>query len=191
VDTLKILEKWGPGCYFYGHASSAELDELETKLDSGEKILALFCEFPSNPLLIAPDLKRIRQLADKYEFVVVIDETIGNFINIAVLDCADIVVSSLTKIFSGDSNVMGGRYSHPFSNVSLVLNPHQKFYTQLKTTMTTLYEDVFWPQDAVFLERNSRDFIARIHRINLNAEAVCEVLLASPRGTPTSLPLIQ
>jgi cystathionine gamma-synthase len=51
-------------------------------------------------------------MADKYDFAVVVDETIGNFINIAVLDCADIVVSSLTKIFSGASNVMGGRYPH-------------------------------------------------------------------------------
>ena len=110
VDTLKILEKWGPGCIFYGHASAEELDALEALLESGEKILGLFCEFPSNPLLVTPDLKRIRQLADKYEFAVVIDETVGNFINIHVLDSADIVVSSLTKIFSGDSNVMGGRY---------------------------------------------------------------------------------
>jgi cystathionine gamma-synthase len=109
VDTLKILQKWGPGCYFYGHASAEELDELEALLESGERILALFSEFPSNPLLVTPDLKRIRQLADKYDFAIVIDETIGNFINIAVLDYADIVVSSLTKIFSGDGNVMGGR----------------------------------------------------------------------------------
>lgn len=174
VDTLKILQKWGPGCHFYGFGSSQDLESLESLLNSGEKILSLFCEFPSNPLLVTPDLKRIRQLADKHDFAVVIDETIGNFINIAVLDCADIVVSSLTKIFSGDSNVMGG---------SLVLNPHRKYYAQLKETMKGVYEDVVWAQDVVFLERNSRDFIARIHRVNVNAEAVCDVLQASPYGT--------
>jgi cystathionine gamma-synthase len=109
VDTLKILQKWGPGCYFYGHASAGELGELESLLQSGEKVLSLFCEFPSNPLLVTPDLKRIRQLADKYDFAVVVDETIGNWINTDVLDCTDIIVNSLTKIFSGESNVMGGR----------------------------------------------------------------------------------
>jgi cystathionine gamma-synthase len=72
--------------------------------------MALFTEFPGNPLLRSPDLERIRQLADKYDFCVVVDETIGNFINVNVLPYADVVVSSLTKVFSGDSNVMGGGY---------------------------------------------------------------------------------
>ena len=73
-------------------------------------ILALFTEFPSNPLLRSANLPRLRALADKYDFLIVIDETIGNFVNVEVLPYADIVVSSLTKIFSGASNVMGGRY---------------------------------------------------------------------------------
>ena len=64
---------------------------------------------PGNPLLKSPDLLRIRSLADLYGFAVVVDETIANFLNVHVLPFADIVVSSLTKVFSGDSNVMGGR----------------------------------------------------------------------------------
>ena len=85
------------------------LDDLEKRLESGEKYLALFTEFPGNPLLKSPDLRRIRELADKYDFLVVIDETVGNFLNVNVLPYADVVASSLTKVFSGDSNVMGGR----------------------------------------------------------------------------------
>lgn len=108
IDTLKITEKFGPGSLFYGYGSSEELDDLEKRLESGEKYLALFTEFPGNPLLRSPDLERIRKLADKYDFCVVVDETIGNFINVNVLPYADVVVSSLTKVFSGDSNVMGG-----------------------------------------------------------------------------------
>ena len=109
IDTLKILEKFGPGCLFYGLSSSDELDDLERRLQQGERFLALFTEFPGNPLLKSPNLLRIRQLADKYDFGVVVDETIGNFVNVHVLPYADVVVSSLTKVFSGDSNVMGGR----------------------------------------------------------------------------------
>lgn len=109
LDTLKILEKWGPGCLFYGIGDSSDLDDLEQRCKSGERFLALFCEFPSNPLLRSPDLCRIRSLADRFDFAVVIDETIGNFLNVHVLPFADVVVSSLTKVFSGDCNVMGGR----------------------------------------------------------------------------------
>jgi cystathionine gamma-synthase len=93
---------------FYGHGSEEELDELETRLAGGERYLSLVCEFPGNPLLSSPNMARIRKLADEYKFLVVVDETIGNFLNINVLEYADVLVSSLTKIFSGDSNVMGG-----------------------------------------------------------------------------------
>ncbi|EXJ95692.1 cystathionine gamma-synthase [Capronia coronata CBS 617.96] len=171
IDTLKILEKWGPGCQFYGFGSSACLDDLQKRLEGGERFLALYTEFPSNPLLNAPDLIRIRQLADKYGFAVVVDETVGSFINIDVLSHADVVVSSLTKVFSGDSNVMGG---------SAVLNPQSSWYADLKHLMAREYEDNYWAEDAVFLERNSRDFISRIERINVSTEAIASTLKSCP-----------
>ncbi|SPJ78979.1 related to O-succinylhomoserine (thiol)-lyase [Fusarium torulosum] len=171
VDTLKILQKFGPGCLFYGHASAQDLDDLEARLKAGERFLGLFCEFPGNPLLTCPDLTRIRKLADEYDFAVVVDETIGTFSNINVLPVADIVVSSLTKIFSGDSNVMGG---------GLVLNPESKYYRILKTAMDDIYEDNYWPEDVIFMERNSRDFESRVVRINANSDAICKVLQTHP-----------
>ncbi len=171
IDTLKILEKWGSGCLFYGHGSECDLDELERRLEHGERYLALFTEFPGNPLLNTPNLKRIRSLADMYDFALVVDETIGNFINVNALSQADVVVSSLTKVFSGDSNVMGG---------SAVYNPHGRMYQSLKRTLDIEYEDNYWGEDAVFMERNSRDFMSRIERVNFNAEAMADVLHSSP-----------
>ena len=114
TDTLKCLEKWGPGCHFLGKGLDEDVDELERILEresqtSTPPALALFTEFPSNPLLRSANLPRLRVLADKYDFLIVVDETIGNFVNVEVLPYADIVVSSLSKIFSGDANVMGGR----------------------------------------------------------------------------------
>lgn len=44
------------------------------------------------------------------------------------------------------------------------------------------YEDNYWAEDAIFMERNSRDFVSRIERINLGAEAICKTLLSSPFG---------
>jgi cystathionine gamma-synthase len=121
TDTLKVLQKFGPGCLFWGNGLSGDICELENMLQSGEKILGLFCEFPSNPLCKSPDLKRLRALADEYDFLIVIDETIGNFINVKVLEWADILVSSLTKVFSGDSNVMGGGYVSSLNSLALII----------------------------------------------------------------------
>jgi cystathionine gamma-synthase len=171
VDTLKILEKFGPGCVFYGNGESDDLDHLEARLKSGERFLALFCEFPGNPMLKCPDLKRIRKLADLYDFGVIVDETIGNFINVHVLPYADVVVSSLTKIFSGECNVMGG---------STILNPRGRYYKQLKKVAEVEYEDNYWAEDVIFMERNSRHFVSRIERINDNAEVICDVLRQHP-----------
>lgn len=174
TDTLKILQKWGPGCHFYGNGLDSDLDELEQLLQdqkSGKSneppVLSLFCEFPSNPLLRSPNLARIRKLADEYDFLVVIDETIGNFLNVEVLPYADIVVSSLTKVFSGESNVMGG---------SMVVNPKGRHVDALRQILVDEHEDTYFGIDAVFMERNSRDFASRVARIDENAEHLADVL---------------
>lgn len=110
--------------------------------------------------------------------------------NVQVLPFADVVVSSLTKVFSGDSNVMGGRYVAKMNDwialtvSSAVLNPKSPHYALLQAKMQGDYEDNFWAEDAIFMERNSRDFVSRIERINLGAEAICETLLTSPFGRP-------
>ncbi|BFZ53750.1 Cystathionine gamma-synthase [Savitreella phatthalungensis] len=193
TDTLKILEKWGPGAHFYGRGDAADLAALTKLLEGGESILAVFCECPSNPLLRTPPLKELRRLADKYGFLIVVDETIGNFINVDVGPFTDIVVSSLTKIFSGDSNVMGG---------SLIVMPTSPFYSHLKCMLDGSpaprgshlaandssgsshrqpeYEDNIWCEDAVTLERNSRDFVSRIMRVDASTEKLCDLLVDSP-----------
>lgn len=190
TDTLKILQKWGPGAHFFGNGLDEDIDTLEALLESESKleqskpsILALFTEFPSNPLLRSANLPRLRTLADKYDFLIVIDETIGNFVNVEVLPYADIVVSSLTKIFSGASNVMGGRYapsSLPFQLTnfipSLVLNPQGKHYPALKSQLSQTFEDVYFDEDAIYMERNSRDFKHRIKIIDDNTAAICDFL---------------
>jgi len=168
------LQKWGPGCHFFGNGLDADIDELENILEREQSIcpstppaLALFTEFPSNPLLRPPDIQRLRTLANKYDFPIIIDETIGNFVNVSVLAYADIVVSSMSKMFSGRANVTGG---------SLVLNPVGRYYQKLKTHMVSSYEDIYFGQDVITMEHNSRDFQRRIGVINGNAEVICDFI---------------
>ena len=113
--TLKMLQTYGKSCRFYGFGTPDELDQLEAHLQSetrqGRRVQSVWCECASNPLLRTVDLDSIRLLADIYGFQVILDDTIGSFANVDVLGIADIVVTSLTKSFSGHGDVMGGRYS--------------------------------------------------------------------------------
>lgn len=78
-------------------------------LESGQRIRALFCELPSNIKLSSPNLRRIHALADKYDFIVACDDTVAGYVNVDALPYVDVMMSSLTKTFSGFSNVTGGR----------------------------------------------------------------------------------
>ena len=111
--TLKLLETYGPPVKFYPFGSDEELEQLETFLiaarQGGRPVQAIWCECASNPLLRTPDLCRIRALADKEQVTIVVDDTIGSFANVDLMHVADIIVTSLTKSFSGFADVMGGR----------------------------------------------------------------------------------
>lgn len=60
---------------------------------------------------------------------------------------------------------------------SLTLNPSSPHYQELKITLTKTYQDNYYSSDAIFMERNSRDFKARVNKINQNTEALCDFLL--------------
>ncbi|KAF2967577.1 hypothetical protein GQX73_g5994 [Xylaria multiplex] len=152
---------------FYSQGSSAELDELQTSLAAGRRIACLFCEIPSNPLCATPDLQRIRRLADQYHFVVVCDETIGTFINVDVLPYVDVVLTSLTKMFSGAANVMGG---------SIVINPNSAYYAELHAKFGADHEDLLFPLDAQVLLQNSLNFSARVRQANRSALSIANFL---------------
>ncbi|KAI5118023.1 hypothetical protein M0805_004888 [Coniferiporia weirii] len=165
-DTTRILKRWGPGIVPFFKDPDTNLAALEDFLP-GSSVTALFCEVPSNPILQCPDLPRIRELADRYGFLVVVDDTVGNFINVDVFGFADILVTSLSKLFSGSANVMGG---------SLVINPNSRHFAFMRDHVSKTFVDDYYHEDAVVMEENSRDFAARVRIINANTEAVCDYL---------------
>lgn len=171
VDTLGILKDVGPGVHFYGFGDDESLDSLEDRLANGERILGLFCECPSNPLLKTPNLQRLHELSIRYRFPVVVDDTISGFYNVDVRPYADVIVSSLTKFFSGEADLMAG---------SLILNKESSFYNTFKKYFNQSFEDTFWEEDAIQLEINSRDFVSRCQLANTNTEAVLSLFKACP-----------
>lgn len=177
TDTLSILKKFNHS-YFLGMGDSSAMDELDQILTSGEQILGVFMEAPSNPLLKMGDIIRLKELSDKYGFFIVIDETVSGFVNIDVLPYCDLLCSSLTKIFSGDSNVIAG---------SMVVNPASKIHDFAISFLNdrNKNEDLLWYEDAIYLERNSRDFVERARKINnITEELLSKILLKeeSPTG---------
>lgn len=70
-----------------------------------------------------------------------------------------------------------------------MLNPVGRHYTVLKDSLNKSFEDVYFNEDAIYMERNSRDFKRRIRVIDANAEAVCDFLRTRSiaGGLPTAV----
>ncbi|KAK0618031.1 pyridoxal phosphate-dependent transferase [Bombardia bombarda] len=168
-----FVEEGEKGFKHFGECDegSGVMDALERYLmdevKEGRRISYVFVEFPSNPILVSVNLKRLRELADRYEFPIVVDDTVGSFCNIDVLPVADIIMTSVTKSFSGYANVMGG---------TLALNPNLPHYATLKATLTSLFHNEYFLGDAEQLLVNSNDYLARSAILNRNALALANFL---------------
>ncbi|HID23728.1 MAG TPA: PLP-dependent transferase, partial [Planctomycetaceae bacterium] len=127
----------------------------------------VFCEIPSNPLLRSPNIGGLRELTSRYQVPLLIDDTLGGTTNLRMLPAADVLVTSLTKYFSGVGDVMGGAW---------ILNADSPLYTELKELAAAEFEDMLFDGDAVTLEVNSRDCAQRMQRINNNAETLAGFL---------------
>ncbi|KAK0203969.1 pyridoxal phosphate-dependent transferase [Desarmillaria ectypa] len=168
--THGMLENWGPGYHFFSDNSIGNFEAFlaleHAQNPSQPPISALHLDFPSNLLLRPPDVSRLRKLADQYGFLIIIDETVGNFLIIQLLSYADIVTCSLTKAFSELANVMSGAF---------LLNPASKHYCTFKTYLDTNYEYTYFSEDSICMEANSRDMKRRVQMIDHNTEAIADL----------------
>lgn len=177
VDNLKIQQRLSRvqpierACAFFPRGTEADIDEV-ARLAACEKLLGLFAELPGNPLLGSPNVARLSELSLRHEFPLLIDDTLAACVNLDTLPVADIVATSLTKYFSGAGNVLAG---------SIVLNRERPYYDRLKALLAEESEDIFYGEDAVVLERNSRDVAERIPKINDNAARLVAFLSEQPQ----------
>lgn len=155
----------------YKAGNDADLDALENLLKSGRRVHALFCELPSNVTLACPDIHRIRKLADQYGFIVACDNTVAGFFNIDILPYVDVVMTSLTKGFSGASNVTGG---------SLVINPTSPHHPKIHNVLSTTHTNTCFPLDIHTLLTNSTTLHQRTKTANENTLALLPLLTSHP-----------
>jgi cystathionine gamma-synthase len=181
LDTLKLCSRreFSPaGVEFFGKGDETDLQLLERVLhqrSSNSRWSALFTEVPSNPLLQCPDLEKLRVLADEYDFCMVVDDTIGNFYNVDLIDSglADAVCTSLTKLVSGRGDAMAG---------SVILNPNTEKGRWMKEDIAK-DSDAFGGlhlSDALAMVHNCRDFPERNARINETSERLADFLHGHP-----------
>ena len=178
LDTLKLCsrsELCPGGVEFFGRGDQRDADHLHRLLQKTyphKSYSALMTEVPSNPLLQCPDLHRLRSLADEYNFLVVVDDTISNWLNIDVIKTglADAVCTSLTKLVSGRGDAIAG---------SIVTNPYTKGGRWMQSDILKRLDHThggLYCQDAHAIVQNSVDFVERNKIINANAEALSDWL---------------
>lgn len=171
VDVLKVQTVRGPGAHFMPAGDAADVARIAALLAAGEPLAGAVCEFPGNPLLRGADLPGLAAVLRSHGVPLIVDDTPGTFFNVDALAFADIVISSLTKAFSGAGDVLAG---------SVVLNPDSPLFDSLKPLLDAAYEDTLWGADAIALELNSRDFPERMAQVNATTEQLCAALRQHP-----------
>ncbi len=166
VDTLKIVQEFGARSAFFPVGSPHDLKTLE-RMAQVDRLGGIFCEFPSNPLLRSPDLAALATMARNGRCPLVVDDTIATCVNVDLSTHADIVVTSLTKYFTGRGDVMAG---------AAVINPHRPLANEIRDALNETFEDATWGDDLALIARHSADFPERVNRVNKTAETVCDWL---------------
>ncbi|KAI0125666.1 cystathionine gamma-synthase [Xylariales sp. AK1849] len=159
-SSWRVFEESPGGLKHYGKCDENDFNEFEKYLEGGGKCSYVFTEFPSNPILVSADLIRLRKLAEKYGFWVVVDDTVAGFCNLDVLSVADVLITSLTKAFSGYADVLAG---------CIALNPNKASYNTLKPCFAENFRNEFFAGDADQLLKNSNDYLPRAAILNRNA----------------------
>jgi len=171
VDTLKIQEKIGYGVHFFPNGDEEALVRVKELARNGE-ISAVFCECPTNPRLRVPDLIELSTVLRSQGIPLVVDNTLDSFYNLDVLPYADVVATSLTKYFSSVGDVMGG---------SLVVNPQSETGREIGQILESSFQDLLWDDDALALEKNSRNFDSRMATLTANTQKLVNSLYNDDR----------
>lgn len=169
VDTIRILEKCGVGGVAPWVLHDVyDLDALERRIaECPQRIAGIVTEVPTNPLVQTADLPRLRALADRFGFALILDPTIASPHNVEVLPYADLHINSLTKYAAGEGDVMLG---------ALALGPHSSFREALRPRITELRASPA-----------ARDLARLAHEIS----GYAEVVEAINRATPEVVALLE
>lgn len=172
VSTLKIQKHFGAGVHFFPFVNDGDYERFHAIVKK-ESLAGIFTELPSNPLIKCVDVRRIAEMisAEGKSIPIIIDDTIATSVNIDAFRIADVVVTSLTKAFSGVGDVLAG---------SVILKRNSPYYSVFKSFLDEHNDNELWPADAVALEEHSRDFAERVRIMSKNGSALHSFLATHP-----------
>ncbi len=171
VDSLKIQQRFpGAQAVFLPAGNDRDLEVLRDRF-AARSVSAVFCESPANPLLTTPDLDSLHRLCDEHDAVFIVDDTLRACSRRSVLPRCDVVVTSLTKYFSGTGNVLAG---------AMILNPDSSRFRSLKQVVDAGFQETLSDTDADVLEQNSRDLDNRVRKCVRGAQELVARLRAHP-----------
>ncbi len=173
LDSLKVQAQFAPGGVAdFSVTESGGVDEVRQWFEEGNSATAVYTELPSNPLLRTADLASIAPILIEKGVPLVVDDTVATSVNANAFLFADVVTTSLTKMFSGAGDVAAG---------AVVINPKSPFAEAMREKLPS--EESASPlfvRDALVLEVNSRHFRERVEATNENAAELVDWLKARP-----------
>lgn len=160
----KILPKWGIETTFFDCNKPQSWEALVKKNSR-----MIFVETPSNPGLDLVDLERVKELKEKYNLLLFVDNTFATpFGQLPVLFGADLIAHSATKYLDGQGRVLGG----VVVGKEEIIKEIRFFARQTGPAMS--------PFNAWMLSKSMETLQLRMEKHNENAQLLAEKLEQSP-----------
>ncbi|MCE5304130.1 aminotransferase class I/II-fold pyridoxal phosphate-dependent enzyme [bacterium] len=142
------------------------LEQVEAKITPKTKLI--YCETISNPLLEIADLPKLREIADKHNVLLVVDNTFSPMIFSPYKLGAHIVIYSLTKYANGMNDTVAGAVCASHDFISSLRNPNNGASMLLGPTLD--------PIRASMIYKNLHTLHIRMKQHSKNAMIIAEKL---------------
>lgn len=162
--------------------NSNDISEWEKLIDENTRFL--YGEMPSNPALAFFDLKKVIELAHKYNLPIIIDSTVATPALLRPIEYgADIVVQSVTKSLASSGTSVCGAIISRKNIVSNIDNDEMKadFCTYLKLLPNRDNGPNISPMNAMLAMNDIRTIRSRMDLVSCSTQKVAEFLENHPK----------
>ncbi len=147
-----------------------DYDQMEDALKKNPGTRMVVSESPTNPYLNIADMDILRELKEKYGFLLAMDSTFASPYNqLPLTQGADLVIHSATKYLGGHNDILGG-----------VVAGAKKFLDPVRDYRNTT-GGVMDPMTSYMLLRGLKTLSLRMERLNTNAQKMAEWLETHPK----------